>query len=198
MTHFSTLLAPEALAAPDWVDRVRATFPESLIAVWGPEDEGIDEDEPRQILEQVCEEVLSQPEAIAHPGWNELLRDVVALSCDYRELTEDAYFEALDPDDAANDEGGVVEMIFDLGLSTIGDALKLLTYPAAVAREDWPELVRHVLDEKKTRFGTGCFLSCGWEEADQLFEADHVRSHRVAPDLWQYANAILPLEGESP
>lgn len=197
MTDFSTLLTPEALAAPDWVDRVRATFPKSLIVVWDPDDD-LDEDEPRQILEHLCEELLSQAGAIAHPGWSELLRDVVALSCDYRELTEDAYFEALDPDDAADDEGGVVEMIVDLGLSTIDLALRLLNHPTAVAREDWPELVRHVLDEKKIRFGTGCFLSFGWEEADELFEADYVRSHPAARDLWRHADEILPLEGESP
>ncbi len=197
MTDFSSLLTAEALAAPDWVDRIRATFPESLIAVWDPDDDA-DEDEPREILEEVCEELLARPEAIAHPDWGELVRDVVALCCDYRELTEDAYFEALDPDDAADDEGGVVDMIVDLGLSTIGDALKLLNNPAAVAREDWPELVRHVLDEKKSRFGTSLFLSFGWEEADELFEAEYVRSHPAARELWQHANEILPLESESP
>lgn len=197
MTDFSQFLTPEARAAPDWVDRVRALFPKTLIVVWDPDSE-INEDEPHQNLEEICQALLARPEAIAHPDWGQLVRDVVALSCDYRELTEDAYGEALDPADAADDEGGVAEMIFDLELSTIGDALKLLNYPAAVAREDWVDLVHYVLIEKENRFGSGCYLSVGGEEADELFEADYVRSHRAARKLWRQANEIFPLESKNP
>ena len=197
MTDPAALLTPEALASPDWADRVIALLPDSLIP--DPEIEDFDDlPEPREDLEDLCEELLSHPDAISHPDWSKVLRAVVALSEDYRELTDDAYGEALDPDDAADDEGGVVDMIVDLGLSTIGDAFALLSHPEAVARDDWPELIRHVLAEKKARFGTGLFLSFGWEEADELFEAEHVRAHPLAATLWQEADEILPLESESP
>ncbi len=191
----TSVLTPQALAATDWADRVLALLPESLI----PTDEQFEEDEfPRDDLEELCAEVLYHPDAIAHPDWARVLRALVALSEDYRELTEDAYGEALDPDDADDDEGGVVDMIVDLGLSTIGDAFTLLAHPAAVEREDWPGLVRHVLAEKLARYGSGLFLSFGWEEADELFEAPHVRAHPEAATLWREADEILPLESASP
>lgn len=197
MTDPALLLTPEALAAPDWAERVIALLPESLVPDAEAEDYDADED-PREDLDDLCEEFLSRPEAIAHPDWSRVLRALVSLSANYWELTEDAYDEALDPDNAEDDEGGVVEMISDLGLSTIGDAFTLLAQQSAVERDDWPELVRHVLAEKKARFGTGLFLSYGWEEADELFEADHVRTHAQARTLWQEANEILPLESTSP
>ena len=132
------LTSEAALAHEGWADRVRAAMPQSLTGSELDEDadEDADEDQARQDLEQLCEAVLSEPRAIAHPDWGTLVRAVVALSADYRELTEDAYGEALEPDDAADDQGGVVEMITDLGLSTIGLAFELLTHPDAVARAD--------------------------------------------------------------
>jgi hypothetical protein len=207
MAKKSELLDQAALARPDWADRVRAAFPASLLPADGGEDEGDEDDEDededreedqaRQDLEAVCEAVLAQPRAIAHPDWGGLLRAVVALSADYRALTEDVYGDALDPDEAEDDEGGAVEMIQDLGLSTIGLALSLLAHPAAVARADWAELVRHVLEEKRRRFGSGAFLSEGWEEADALFESEPARHHPEAAALQALAAEILPLEGET-
>lgn len=190
------LTSEAALAHEGWADRVRAAMPQSLTGSELDEDadEDADEDQARQDLEQLCEAVLSEPRAIAHPDWGTLVRAVVALSADYRELTEDVYGEALDPDDAADDEGGVVEMITDLGLSTIGLAFELLTHPDAVARADWADLVLHVLEEKKRRFGTGAFLSEGWEQADALFESEAVRKHPRARELHRIADEILPLE----
>lgn len=195
MNDYAAFLTPDALKGHDWSARVRGLMPETLMI---DEEEFDDDEDPRELLEEICEELLGRPEAISHPAWGELVRAVVALSEDYRELTEDAYGEALDPNDAAEDEGGVVEMITELGLSTIGDALILLASPAAVARDDWAELVRYVLDEKKARFGTGPYLSSGWEEADELFDAEHVRAHPEVRELWRYADAILPLESEIP
>ncbi len=195
MSETSDLLTAEALEASDWCNRVNALLPDSLL----PSPEDYDEDDlPREALEDVCEEILSQPKAIAHPDWSKLLRALVELSENYWELTEDAYGEALDPDDAADDEGGVVDMIVDLGLSTIEDAFRLLAEPAAVQRHDWPSLVRFVLQEKNARFGSSLFLSFGWEEADELFTAPHVRAHPEASELWREANEILPLESTSP
>ena len=198
MTDYAAYLAPDALAADDWADQVIALLPDSLIPDYQSEDFDEDEAFPREALEEVCEELLSHPRAVSHPDWSKVLRALVALSEDYRELTDDAYGEALDPDDAADDEGGVVDMMEDLGLSTIGDAFTLLAIPAAVERDDWPELFRHVLAEKKARYGTSLFLSYGWEEADELFEADHVRTHPLARTLWEEANEILPLKSNSP
>src|SRR5690606_25822448 len=86
-----------ALAHAGWADRVRAAMPQSLTGSGEDADEDADDDQARQDLEQLCEAVLSEPRAIAHPDWGTLVRAVVALSADYRELTEDAYGEALDP-----------------------------------------------------------------------------------------------------
>lgn len=195
MNDPTALLTPDALASPDWADQVIALLPSTLI----PEPEEFDEDIiPREDLEDLCEELLSHPDAISHPDWSRILRALVALSANYWELTDDAYGEAMDPDEADDDGGGVVDMIVDLGLSTIEDAFTLLSHRAAVARADWPELIRHVLAEKKARFGSSLFLSFGWEEADELFKADHVRAHPEARTLWKEANDILPLRSESP
>ena len=159
-------------------------------------DEDQDEDQARQDLEALCTAVLADERAIAHPDWGALVRAVVDLSVDYRTMTEDAYGEALDPDDAADDEGGVVDLITDFGLSTIGLAFGLLAHPAAVGRADWAELVRHVLEEKRKRFGTSAFLSEGWEACDALFASEAVRAHPDARTLHALASEILPLEGE--
>jgi hypothetical protein len=195
MADATTLLSESALADPAWAATVKAAMPATLVAD-EEFDEERDEDQARQDLEALCESVLADPRAIAHPDWGGLVRAVVALSADYRELTEDAYGEALDPDEAADDEGGVVDMITDLGLSTIGLAFRLLAHPAAVKRADWADLLRHVLEEKRQRFGTGMFLSEGWEECDALFESDAVRQHPEARALRTLAGEILPLEGE--
>ena len=195
MVEASGLLSEAALAEPEWANRVRAAMPESLVDE-GEFDEDADEDQARQDLEEICASVLSDARAIAHPDWGGLVRAVVALSADYRELTEDAYGEALDPDRADEDEGGVVDMMTDMGLSTIDLAFRLLALPGAVARDDWAELVRHVLEEKKQRFGTGMFLSDGWEECDELFRSDVVRKHPQAAELRRIAGEILPLKSE--
>jgi len=207
MSDLARHLTPEALAAPDWSDRVLAEMPVTLDS-FADGDDDLDEDDvdgddfdenpQRRLLADLCQGVLAKPAAIAHPDWGKLVRALVALCCDYRELTDDAYGEALDPDHADEDEGGVVEMIMDMELSTIGDALELLAHPDAVARDDWEELVRHVLDEKERRLGRSLFLSCGCEEADQLFEAAHVRAHPAAAELWQHARRILPLSSQAP
>ena len=189
-------LTEEALADPEWADRIKAAMPESLIISGELLDDDDDIDKARQELEEICEAVLTDPRAIGHPDWGELVRAVVELSEDYRELTEDAYYEALDPDDAADDEGGVVEMIFDLGLCTSDLALKLLAHPEAVEREDWADLVRYALDEKARRFGTSLYLSVGWEEADELFESEAVQHHPQAAELWRHADEILPLKSD--
>lgn len=196
MTDTAALLTAPALADPSWGDRVRAVMPETLLDEEEEFDEDRDEDQARQDLEALCAEVLADERAIAHPDWGALVRGVVALSVDYRALTEDAYGEALDPDDAADDEGGVVDLITDFGLSTIGLAFGLLSHPAAVRRVDWASLVRHVLEEKRRRFGTGAFLSEGWEECDALFASEVVRAHPEARALHALASEILPLEGE--
>jgi hypothetical protein len=186
------LLTPEALAAEDWAAKVRAHLPTCIYGA----DEGADK--ARASADRLRARVLASPEAVGHPHWGELLRALVELSPDYREITEDAYGEAFEPDQADEDEGGVIEMFSDDALSTIPDALILLATPAALARADWPELVRATVDAHTQRYGTSPVLSFGRDEAEALFASAQVRAHPEAGVLWDLVDAAFDLEVARP
>lgn len=191
----AALITPHALEASDWADTVKRNMPESM---WEFDEELPDDDKPRAQVDRLRDEVLSRPEVIAHPQWGEVLRALIDLSPSYREVTEDAYGEPLDPDDADDDEGGVLDMFAFEEPSTIPDAFRLLAQPAAVARADWADLVRYTLQAHTDRYGTSPSLSSGDEEADEMFETDEVREHEAAGELWDLVEEVFNLESERP
>jgi hypothetical protein len=191
----AALVAPQALRAADWAKQIKASFPESM---WEFDPDLSDDEKPRAHVDLLREAVLSQPEAIAHPAWGEVLQALINLSPDYREVTEDAYGEPLDPSEADEDEGGVLDMFDFEEPSTIPDAFRLLAHPTAVARSDWADLVRYTVDAHTARYGKSPCLMSGRDEADELFAKPEVRAHDAAGDLWDLVDGVFDLTTERP
>lgn len=194
-SKLKTLITAASLEAEGWGERICAALPQSM---WEFDPDLPDEAKPRAVLDGLRVHVLSAPQAIAHPQWPDALRAMIALTPDYREITEDAYGEALDPEDAADDEGGVIDMLEDEEASTIPDALTLLASPAAVRRADWADLVQFTLNAHKERFGSSPVLTFGADEAEELFSVDEVREHPAAGPLWDLADEVYGLDIERP
>ena len=186
--ELAQLLSPATLAADDWAARVRAHLPERLYG----------DAQARARVDRLRERVLANPEAVAHPGWGEVVRALLELSPSYGEVTEDVYGSARDPDEADDDEGGVIEMFSEDELSTIPDALILLALPTAVARADWAALVRATVEVHADRYGTSPVLRLGGDRAEALLASAEVRAHPEAKTVWALLDTVFELEIEQP
>ncbi len=166
-----------AVARSDWAERVRAHL--------AP----LDDVDAVEATRQVCQHVLSTASAVAHEAWPELVRAVVALSKTYAEITEEAYGEALELDEIDNDEGGALEAYSDDHLYTFDWVLTLLATPAAIAHDDWAQLVIDLCSAKRAAIS---FMSFGDEELCELLAAPGVATHPRVEDVRASSRAAFP------
>jgi hypothetical protein len=151
---FADLGSAKATKDAKWAERVRA-----FIKPAG---------EANEDLERLCRLTLASKAAIAHAKWPALVREVVAASRTYGDLTEEAYGERLSIKQMDEDEGSVLDMYADDHLHTFDWVLRLLATPDAVARKDWADLVVHLCEAKAKAIGT---MSFGDEEIASLVSA---------------------------
>jgi hypothetical protein len=145
--------------------------------------------EANEDLERLCRLTLSTKEAIAHAKWPALVREVVAASASYGDLTEEAYGERLSMKQMDEDEGGVLDMYGDEHLHTFDWVLRLLATPDAIASASWAELVLHVCDFKAKAIG---YMSFGDAEIAALMNTPAAKKHRQYGALTKAAKKAFP------
>ncbi len=143
-------------------------------------------------LTELVHRVLKKPEAVAHPDWGEAIEALMDLTPSYADITEDVYGQRLDPGDAADDEGGVVDNFIDDHLCTADYCLLALATPKAIQREDWADVLRYVCTQKEARVGS---MPLGDDEAVALFALPEVKAHQQHDRLFELAaQAFLNLD----
>ena len=175
---FADLGSAKATKDAKWAERVRA-----LIKPAGQANED---------LERLCRLTLSTNDAIAHAKWPALVREIVAASRTYADLTEDAYGERLTIEQMDEDEGSVLDGYADEHLHTFDWVLTLLATPAAIARSDWADLVMHVCDAKAKAIG---HMSFGDSQVAALMNAPAAKKHPKHAALVKAAKRAFPFAG---
>ncbi len=169
--RYVSLGSAEQVSQPDWAERIGAL---------------LDLDSARPL----CEWTLASPAAVGHPGWPDLVRQVVALSRTYADVTLEVYGQQLSLDEMDNDDvPGVWEFYSDDHLYTFDWVLVLLATPAAIDHPQWADLVVDLCTAKRAAVS---YMSFGDDEVAALLASPAVQKHSRFAELTAAARVAFP------